>query len=216
MISFRSATPDEAKRWFDGWRRRLDDWYGGHGAPALTRRANVWQEDPGELHALVDASGQTIGFVAVAVRDGMTLIADVWVEPDHRGQGHGRAARRFAEEWAAQRTERVGVVVATDDPAAAALAADWPVRAQKMVKRLESPEAPAVGVSVRPMTEVDYGPWLARKLDEWTEQVSESGLATAEEAQRQSVDAFRGMLPDGLATPGYTWLCLDTGTAGTV
>jgi GNAT superfamily N-acetyltransferase len=211
MISFRMATPEEAQRWLGGWRQRLNDWYGSHGAVALTRRAETWEKDPGELYALVEpGSGSVAGFVAVAVRDGMTLINDIWVEPALRGQGYGRAARRFAEEWAAQRTERVGVVVGTDQPAAAALAADWPVRAQKMVKRLGPPAAPPAGITVRPMNETEYGPWLARKIDEWTEQVTESGLATAEEAQRQSVEAYREMLPDGLASPGYTWLCLDT------
>jgi ribosomal protein S18 acetylase RimI-like enzyme len=213
VISFRPATQDEAQRWLSGWRRRLDDWYGGHGAAALTRRADMWEKDPGEVHALVEpTTGAVVGFVAVAIRDGMTLISDIWVEPNLRGRAYGRAGRRFAEEWAAQHEPRLGIVLATDDPAAAALAADLPLRAQKMVKRLEEPEAPHMGVTVRPMTEVEYGPWLARKIDEWTEQVSHSGLATAEEAQRQSVEAFREMLPDGLASPGYTWLCLDDDT----
>ena len=81
-----------------------------------------------------------------------------------------------------------------------------------MVKRLGHPQALPTGFTVRPMTEVEYGPWLGRKIDEWTEQVSESGLATAEEAQLQSVETFREMLPEGLASPGYTWLCLDTDT----
>ncbi len=213
MISFRPATQDEAQRWFDDWRRRLDDWYGLHGATALTRRADIWEKEPGEVHALVESTtGDVVGLVALAVREGMTLINDIWIEPDLRGRGHGRAARRFAEEWAAQHEPRLGMVIATDDPAAAALATDLPVRAQKMVKRLEPPEALPEGLTVRPMAEVEFEPWLARKIDEWAEQVSESGLATAEESRRNAVESYREMLPDGLASAGYTWICLDTET----
>src|SRR5262245_53470129 len=156
MVSFRPATADEAQRWLGSWRQRLDDWYAGHGAVGMSKRVGGWENDPGDLIAIVTDQGHTGGFLAIALRDGAALVTDLWVEPAARGHGYGRAAIQHAHEWAASHeVARLGVVVSTDDPAGLALARDFPLRAQKMVKRLDNPQLPT-GVTVRPMVEDEY------------------------------------------------------------
>jgi ribosomal protein S18 acetylase RimI-like enzyme len=210
VISFRPATPDETQRWLAEWRPRLTDWNGRHGAVILTRRVDGWEADPGELHAMLEpGSDRVAGFLAIAAREGMSLVTDIWVEPELRGRGYGRAARRFAEEWAAQHEPRLGIVICTDDPAAAALAADLPLRVQKMVKRLEAPALPT-GVSVRPMIDAEFDAWLASDIEGYATDVADSGLLTYDEARAMSVKAYGEMVPQRLATPGYTWWCLDS------
>jgi len=216
MVTIRLATPDENQRWFAEFSQRLDDWYGGLGAATLSRRVKGWADDPGELHAMVEpGSDRAVGFLAIAAREGMSLVTDIWVEPAARGRGYGRAARRFAEEWAAQHEPRLGIVVSTDDAAAAVLAADLPLRVQKMVKRLESPALPT-GVTVRPMVDAEYDAWLANEIEGYAADVSGSGLLSLTEAREMSVKAYGEMVPERLATPGYTWWCLDTDTDRTV
>jgi len=212
MVTFRLADPDENQRWFAEFSQRLTAWYGGHGAVTLSRRVQGWSDDPGELHAIVEpGSERAAGFLAIAVREGMSLVTDIWVEPELRGRGYGRAARRFAEEWAARHEPRLGIVVSTDDPAAAALAADLPLRVQKMVKRLSSPALPS-GITVRPMVDAEYDAWLAADIEGYAADVSGSGLLPYAEAREMSTKAYEAMLPDRLATSGYTWWCLDTDT----
>ena len=210
MVTFRLATTDENQRWFAEFSQRLDDWYGGHGAATLSRRVKGWADDPGELHAMVEpGSDRAVGFLAIAAREGMSLVTDIWVEPALRGRGYGRAARRYAEEWAARHEPRLGIVVSTDDPAAAALVADLPLRVQKMVKRLESPALPT-GVTVRPMADAEFDAWLAADIEGYAADVADSGLLSSEEAREMSAKAYQEMVPDRLATPGYTWWCVDT------
>jgi mycothiol synthase len=210
MVSFRPATADEAQRWLGSWRQRLDDWYAGRGAVGMSKRVSGWESDPGDLIAILTDQGHVAGFLAVALRDGSALVTDLWVEPATRGQGYGRAAFRHAQEWAASHeAARFGVVVSTDDPAALAMARELPLRAQKMVKRLDNPQLPA-GVTMRPMVEAEYDAWLDAEVPGYAHDIAQAGLATPEEALQISEKEYREIVPDRLATPGYTWWCIDT------
>lgn len=210
MISVRAATPAEAQDWYGVWHRRMADWYASHGAPGMhVRRTGVWEADPGEVFSLVNGAGAVVGFVALAVREGMSTITDIWVEPQQRGQGYGRAARTHADAWATTHEPRIAATVTSRDPAAEALFADLTLRTQRMIKRLGSaPDLPP-GVVARPMRPDEFAPWRQSEIVGYAADVSGSGLMDEAKALEVSAQSYDELLPEGIATPGYTWWCLD-------
>jgi ribosomal protein S18 acetylase RimI-like enzyme len=210
MISVRPATHAEAQDWYGIWHRRMADWYASHGAPGMhVRRTDAWDADPGEVFSLVSGAGTVAGFVALAVREGMSSITDIWIEPTQRGQGYGRAARTHADAWAAAHEPRISATVTSRDPAAEALFADLPLRAQRMIKRLgAAPDLPP-GAVARPMRPDEFAAWRNSEIAGYAADMSGSGIMDEAKAREVSVQSYDEMLPDGIVTPGYTWWCVD-------
>jgi ribosomal protein S18 acetylase RimI-like enzyme len=217
-IDLQVASTEEARHWQDRWRERTEQWYRRLGATGMPDgRLEAWAADPGAVIAL-RLDGATVGTLAVAERDDRVVIYDIWVDPEHRGTGVGRAARTHAERIALERGTDIFAITATADPAALALFTGYPLRAQKMVKALDPPVDgdgfAGSGWRARPMREEEYDPWLAEELIGYADDVSGSGLATPAAAAEQSEAAYRELLPDRLASPGYTWWTIETEDSG--
>jgi ribosomal protein S18 acetylase RimI-like enzyme len=210
-VELRAAGPDETELWHTGWVQRIEDWYGRfHALRMADRRLTDWSAASGRVYTLTVAD-TPVGTMAVAERAGAVVIHDIWVEPAHRGTGVGVAARTGAERLATGQGAGVAAMVATDDPAAQALFAGYPLRAQRMVKRLD-PARTALdgpGWRARPMTADEYGPWRAEEELGYAGDIAGSGSATPEEAAESARTQFAELMPAGLDSPGYTWWVLE-------
>ncbi|WP_412541994.1 GNAT family N-acetyltransferase [Longispora sp. K20-0274] len=215
MTEFHILADDSV--WRAGWEQRISARHAGAGLPEASRERRVaWSRgfrDRGELHtvAAVHADGAAVGFVAVAMNGGNARIDDIWIDPEHRGAGHGRAAREWAESWAREQgADRVFVQVM--EPTR--LFDDYPLRAQTMAKALgAAPELPA-GVLGRPMTAAEYPAWLENDIIGYMADIVDSGSMAPEAARRKADEDFASLLPEGLDTPDNTLWTIEAGGAG--
>lgn len=209
-MTVRAADADEARLWRAGLPVRIEAWYGRHGALAMgLGRLADWDDAPGEVFTLVTKGGEAIGSLALAARDNDTVICDVWVAPENRRRGHGRAALTFAEQWASGRSTRVAAQPWGDDPAAAALFGGYQLRSQKMIKELDMPTDLPQGVVARPMAEAEYEPWKVNDIAGYAADLTNSGLYPAEAAAAYARRSYDELLPIGLATVGHAFWMVD-------
>ncbi|MCF3124812.1 GNAT family N-acetyltransferase [Streptomyces arenae] len=132
-------------------------------------------------------------------------------EPDRR-RGRGTVAALAAEEvargWGCTRVE---ATVPADAAAALRLATalGYVERNRTMAKPL-SDEVLALpdGVARRPMTEDEFGSWLAEKTEAYMREWVERGVPEPQARVKAEAD-HRRLLPQGLATPD-TWLSVLT------
>jgi GNAT superfamily N-acetyltransferase len=211
---------DDPSPWQRGFERRLREAYDSAGHPAAAAERRVEEVRTGAVRPTVAEvsadGGEKAGFVAVFLDEGGPgsadgRIVDLWIDPAHRGQGHGEAARGWAEHWAAAAgATRVTVQLTERD----ALFAHYAVRGQTRLRHLTKPVPPAgAAMTSRPMTAEEYGPWLVAGKDEYVADIVRSGALTADEARLKSDQDFAELLPGGLATPDHTILVLEAGGA---
>ncbi|MFF8658570.1 GNAT family N-acetyltransferase [Streptomyces huasconensis] len=124
-------------------------------------------------------------------------------EPDRR-RGRGTVAALAAEEvargWGCGRIE---VTVPAEAPGAMPLATalGYVERNRRMAKPVPAePAALPPGVEGRPMTEDEYGPWLARAQENYTRSWIDRGVPEAQARAKSEADHAE-LLPQGLATP---------------
>ncbi|GIG60901.1 hypothetical protein Lfu02_52730 [Longispora fulva] len=169
--------------------------------------------DRGEEHAVaaVQDGGTRVGYVAVALDNAQTRIDDIWIEPDHREHGHGRAARDWAEAWGRERgAHRVFLQALEPTP----VFDDYPLRAQTMVKVLgAAPDLPA-GVLGRPMSAAEYPTWLENDIIGYMADIVDSGSMEPEAARRKADEDFANLLPQGLDSPDNTLWTVEAGGEG--
>ncbi|MER6123654.1 GNAT family N-acetyltransferase [Streptomyces sp. NPDC001795] len=130
-------------------------------------------------------------------------IEDLRIEEPDRRRGRGTVAALASEEiargWGCKRIE---VSVPGDAEAALRLvtALGYVLRNRNMAKRLDDtpPRLPAGSVA-RPMTETEYGPWLAYERDDFARDLIERGVPETE-AYAKADQGYARYLPDGLAT----------------
>jgi len=213
------ATNAEEQAWQDGWHQRLHSWYGRSDVPAEwarqqaeNRMAILGRARQSETLTLTSADGP-VGMLAVCVAEQgdarLAFIADIWIAPEHRRQGHGTQALRLAEAWArAHQAGSVQLMTDPGDPAHAALFAQYPVRAIEMIKRLAGRDELPAGLSGRPMTEDEFAGWRAETERGYAADIAGSGAMSLEEATARSFGQMRELLPDGLHTAGHSFLCL--------
>jgi GNAT superfamily N-acetyltransferase len=214
----RVATEAEEHAWHDGWRERLFAWYGRGDVPAVWARQQAENRlaIPGrarqqETLALTSADGP-VGMLAVClVEQGAptAFIADIWIDPGHRRQGHGARALQLAEAWArAHQARSVQLMTDPEDPAHAALFARYPVRALEMIKPLTRRDELAAGLTGRTMTEDEFAGWRDETERGYAADIAGSGAMSLEDATARSIAQMRELLPDGLQTAGHSFLSL--------
>jgi GNAT superfamily N-acetyltransferase len=218
----RTATEDEVKAWQDGWRERLQSWYGRGDVPAEwarrqaeNRMAILGRARERETLALTSADGP-LGMLAVCLAEQgdarIGLIADIWVAPEHRRQGHGARALRLAEAWARAREARsVQLMTDPEDPAQAALFARYPVRALEMIRHVTDCGQLPEGVTGRTMTEDEFADFREETERGYAADIAGSGIMSLEQARAVSAAQMRELLPDGLQTAGHSFLSLCAG-----
>ncbi|MFI1396734.1 GNAT family N-acetyltransferase [Streptomyces sp. NPDC020681] len=130
-------------------------------------------------------------------------IRSLRIDEADRRRGRGTVAALAAEEvlrgWGC---DQVQVSVPREATAATALAAvlGYTERGRSMLKSLgEPPELPA-DVEARPMTELEFRPWLAAGVEAYAQDWIERGVA-ADQARTLSKAGHAKILPDGLASP---------------
>lgn len=231
MIDVRVATGTESAAWRDGWRARLQTWFGTVDAPpewatqqiegrlsrqAATARDGVTGQDgaTGQDGVFVlTLDGAAIGFLSVTVAEqgGMraALISDLWIDEQHRHAGHGRDAVRWAETWAqSQSAHSIWVSTDPSDSAQAGLFAGYPVRARQMIRRLAEPGQLAGGLKGRAMSEQEFTSWRAELVRGYAADIASSGSMPEAQAAAQAAAETDALLPDGLRTPNQSFLCL--------
>ncbi|RKN44668.1 GNAT family N-acetyltransferase [Streptomyces hoynatensis] len=157
----------------------------------------------------IRVNGRRIGGLSLlageAAGERVGRIEDLAVEAAERRRGRATVALLAAEEvlraWGCRRAE---ARVPADAPGAHALAValGYRERGRLMLKRLTAPPpAPPEGGEVRPMSEAEYGGWLAAELDGYRASLVEAGIAAAG-AARHARESITRHLPEGLATEG--------------
>jgi len=134
-------------------------------------------------------------------------------EPDRR-RGRATVAALAAEEvargWGCRSVE---ASVPAEAPHALRLATalGYVLRNRHMAKPLGDtpPELPA-GSLARPMTETEFGPWLAHGIEEYAQDWITRGVPEAV-ARAKSEKDYTTSLPDGVATQGMTLTVLEHG-----
>ncbi|MFC5219506.1 GNAT family N-acetyltransferase [Streptomyces coerulescens] len=130
-------------------------------------------------------------------------VSELRIEEADRRRGRATVAVLAAEEvlrgWGCERVE-----ASVPDAAAVALrlaqALGYVVRSRNMSKRLNGtpPQLPA-DTAPRPMTEAEFGPWLAHGREGYVGDLVERGVP-ADDAHRKADAGYAKLLPDGLAT----------------
>ncbi|WP_144120669.1 GNAT family N-acetyltransferase [Catellatospora sichuanensis] len=222
MFSVREATGPEIEQWRAEWVRRLRERYVRcYTDPATVDReverslANQRDDAGGRVYA-VEAGGTTAGFLALGGsrprRPEQRSLHDLWLAPEHRGRGLGRALVAWARERAtSDGGSRLAVVVAPGDLAVDALFGAYPLRAQQMVKTVTAEVSLPAGVAGRPMTPADFGPWREQTIRTYAEEMAASGSRSPADALAASVAEHDELLPEGLRTAGHAFWCVAAG-----
>ncbi|MET7657066.1 MULTISPECIES: GNAT family N-acetyltransferase [unclassified Streptomyces] len=200
--------------WQKDFERRLRASYtaAGLGADATERKVEEVHAGIGAwIVAEITEAGTRVGYVAVAVADDNGTLAgrigDLRIDAPHAGQGHEQAARDWAEEWCAEHGARRLDVRLTEP--AGELFGGYHVRGQLRTRRVGPRPAPVDGVTSRPMAPAEYPEWLAAEKVAYVGDIVRAGALSPEEAVRKSDRDFAKLIPEGLATPGNTFLVLE-------
>src|SRR5258705_13328554 len=102
MTEITVADAGEHAAWSQDWQGRLRAWFAGFGAARSAEQLiRGWQTATEQTLGHLVVEGEVIGHVAVCVPqrqdrdDPVGTVVDIWVSPQHRRRGHGRAARKF-------------------------------------------------------------------------------------------------------------------------
>lgn len=155
----------------------------------------------------VCVNGRPVGGIRLSTYPGYrsttARIEDLRIEEPDRRRGRGTVAALAAEEvlrgWGCQRIE---VSVPADAEAALQLvtALGYVRRSRNMAKPVEgTPPGLSAGSVARPMTEAEYGPWLAQERDRFAGTLIDRGVPETE-AYARADEGHARFLPDGLAT----------------
>ncbi|MEU5363715.1 GNAT family N-acetyltransferase [Streptomyces sp. NPDC005925] len=135
--------------------------------------------------------------------DAVARIMKLRIEEPDRRRGRGTVAALAAEEvargWGCRRIE-ADVPAEPDAALRLATALGYVTRNRNMRKALDGPPPvlPA-GTRARPMTEDEYGPWLAKGREDYARSWMERGVPEAE-ARAKSERDHADLLPDGHRT----------------
>ncbi|MFF9818479.1 GNAT family N-acetyltransferase [Streptomyces sp. NPDC014006] len=137
--------------------------------------------------------------------DAVAQVLDLRIEEPDRGRGRATVAALAAEEvvrgWGCRRIE---ASVPADAGAALRLATalGYVVRSRNMAKPLDgTPPRLPQGSTGRPMTDEEFGPWLAKGKEDYARSWIQRGVPEAE-ARAKSERDHATLLPEGRATPG--------------
>ncbi|MFE2280794.1 GNAT family N-acetyltransferase [Streptomyces sp. NPDC059454] len=144
--------------------------------------------------------------------DAVARITSLRIEEPDRRRGRGTVAALAAEEvargWGCRRIE---ATVPAGPRAALGLATalGYVVRNRTMEKALaEAPPALPEGSVARPMTEGEFGPWLAKGQEDYAGDWIRRGVPEAE-ARAKAANDHAALLPDGHATEGMLFSVLE-------
>ncbi|MFF4233406.1 GNAT family N-acetyltransferase [Streptomyces sp. NPDC001820] len=160
----------------------------------------------------VCVNSRPVGTIEIATFPALSATAgtirSLRIDEADRRRGRGTVAALAAEEvlrgWGCT---QVLVSVPPEATAATRLATalGYTERSRNMLKELpEEPPALPAQVEGRPMTEAEFGRWLATAVETYARSWIDRGVP-ADEARAKSAAEHRRGLPDGLASPG-TWL----------
>jgi GNAT superfamily N-acetyltransferase len=133
----------------------------------------------------------------------------LWVRPDLRGQGFGRAIEELVRTYSAGRGATVlAADVPSDVPALVALARGSRVLGQYLTRPVDADAPLPAGFGWRPMTDEEFAPWRERQVQAYADDnLARSGGDRDRALERSRAD-FARALPDGLDTTGTTLVVL--------
>lgn len=164
----------------------------------------------------VCVNGRPVGAIHLGTHpvfgDAVAQVLDLRIEEPDRRRGRATVAALAAEEvvrgWGCRRIE--AVVPADAGPAfRLATTLGYVVRNRNMAKPLgDTPPRLPEGSAGRPMTEGEFGPWLAESKEGYARSWSTRGVPEAE-ARAKSERDHAALLPEGRATPGMHFTVLE-------
>ncbi|MET7292642.1 GNAT family N-acetyltransferase [Streptomyces griseoloalbus] len=144
--------------------------------------------------------------------DAVARIMSLRIEEPDRRRGRGTVAALAAEEvargWGCRRIE---ATVPADSGTALGLATalGYVVRNRNMEKPLgDTPPALPEGSAARPMTEAEFGPWLAEGEEDYARVWTERGVPE-DEARAKAAKDHAVLLPEGRATEDMLFSVLE-------
>ncbi len=181
----------------------------------LTRGHHVWSAYDGDVE---------VGYLWLRVRqqsDGVEgYVFDVAVSPSLQGRGYGRALMLAGEDAARDLgADTMKLTVFGHNLPAQRLYDNlgYETSSTMMSRRLESTEpltfSGGPAVSLRPMSERQFGRYRAQAEESYAESIAASGTLPLEEARAKSAADFARLLPAGLDTPEQLfWTGYDADT----
>lgn len=155
----------------------------------------------------VCVNSRPVGGIRLVVRPefgpDVARIENLHIDEPDRGRGRGTVAALAAEEvvrgWGCRRVE-VSVPHDADTALRLATALGYLPGSRHLVKPLDgTPRELPQGSAARPITEAEYGPWLAHEREEFARSLIEKGMPAAE-AHARTDEGHAKHLPDGPAT----------------
>lgn len=220
-VELRAASAEDAANAHQRWETRLRGWLARqhHPPEAIDARFGLIEAELAgavdrNVH-LVEFEAEIIGSVSTATYDraggAQGDIEEIWIAPEHRGNGFGGATRRALEQWLRREWNAVATLAAIDpsDPVQAALFAGYRLQSQRMLIGVDERPPLPEHVTCRPFPESEFEAWRAEAIKGYAESIAESGALIAEEALQRSTQQFAELLPDGLATPGHAFWAID-------
>jgi GNAT superfamily N-acetyltransferase len=221
MIEVRDGGAERRRLWQAELPSRIEARWApiGAGGNVANRMRGVARADLVEL-AVLPADGVEVGYVALThyrgevfgIFDNAVVFFDVWVDPQHRGQGYGRAARDYGERWGREHgATTAAAALWADDPGVQALFANYPLRNQRLSKPLGPPiPLPASDWTYRAMgAGGEYDTWRRQNVIGYAADITDSGSATAEQAAAEAEREYEALLPNGLDTPEHSFWIIE-------
>lgn len=184
---------------------------------ALLNRWRSHDETPpgsGDLLA-VTTDGAEVGVAGVDLGHSSTAAAltRLWIDPEHRRNGHGRRALSTIEDHCRRHGARQLLTGTPPGPAVRRLFTGWEITSRNLELPVEAEPALPSGVTVSRLTGAAFDAWNRHNASGYAESIARSSDIPLADAVAQADHQMAALLPAGAATPDHEfWALHDNGS----